>query len=133
MNLFPIYILDYLVDLQGNKLRPVCPIQILTGAPDYARLVAYGTDCFDSTKLFPDDGRKSFSVQEIDYHIMVTDIFDGTNAVFQKYVHPFDSAPVLFQDGVLRNRKDLPILELFDELDGLPPLGPEYLYAQFIN
>jgi hypothetical protein len=132
-NLLPLYLLDYLEDVHHDQIYPACPVQILTGYPSYVRLVAYGTDFFDTLKVMPEAGRQTFGVSRICYRVMVTDIKEGINDVFNKYHHPFDSAPVLFQDGVLRFRENQPILKSFDQLDGLPPLAPEYLYMQFIN
>ncbi len=135
MNLLPLYLLDSLENGDGHRQYPQCPTQILIGYPNYARLVAYGTDCFDTIKIFPEHDRKSFQVSAINYRIMVTDATDGTNAVYQKFVHPFESTPypVIHQDGMLRFKQNLPILDMFDSIDGLPPLAPDYLYAQFIN
>lgn len=135
----PLYFLDSLTDLSGNLIEPECPIQILTAYPNYARFVAYGTDMFDTKKIFPDDGRKSFGVSGIKYRIVVIDPYVGSTSHdlseldIQTYEHPFETAPVLFQDGMLRFRHDMPMLQLFEELEGLPKLDPDYLYFQFIN
>lgn len=133
MNLLPIYVLDCLIDLHGNIVRPVAPVQILTGYPDYARLVAYGTDAFDTLKLFGSDGRKTFGVSNIKYRIIVIDPNFSNNTAMQMYEHPFDSAPVVFQDGVMRFREDRKMFDAYEHLEGLPPLAPMYLYLQFIN
>lgn len=133
MNLLATYILDSLEDLTGQMIEPSSPVQILTGYPDYVRLTIFGTDMFDTTKVFANDGRKTFGLSAINYRITVFDFDESYTTNEQKYRHPFDNGPVLFQDGIMRFRHDCPMLKLFSELPGMPDLMTGAKYCQFIN
>lgn len=137
MKRFPIYVLDHFIDLSGFEVGSDIPIQILPGFPGYIRLSAFGTDHFDTVRLFADYGKKSFGVSSICYQICVHEINEAGDHLdkiaVQSFEHPFKIAPVLFQDGVLRFQDNVPILRTFDALNGLPDLPVGFEYYQFIN
>lgn len=133
MNLIATYILDSFKDLNGQYVEPCVPVQILTAYPDYVRLTIFGTDSFDTTKVFANDGRKSFGISAINYRIIVVDFDESYTTNTQSYQHPFENAPVLFQDGIMRFKLDCPMLKLFTELEGMPELMTGAKYCQFIN